>query len=224
MPKAQPIKRLIAQIHVGKKQLGLDEDTYRALLKGAAGKTSCSDMSLGQLHQVVKAMKDRGFKPKGKPSPKTRGLKIKSRVDKLRAIWITMGHCGHIEDASETALLHWVQGQLKKRDADPVDALNWLDAHKDCNLMLEQLKRWRDRCGKAALNDDLKTISDAIAALEQLGKSFSQPEVIQVLLDHGVITWHDLFNSLGLEPQPHYTGNRQHLRPLSFILEAKRCN
>ena len=216
--------RLIAQIHIGKSQLGLDDDTYCALLKGVAGKTSCSALSFAQLHQVVEAMKQRGFKPKGKPSPKTRNLRIKSRVDKLRAIWITMGHCGHIADASETALLHWVQGQLKKRNADTVDALNWLDAHKDCNLILEQLKQWRDRCNRNALNDDLKMISDATAALEQLGNSFSQPEVIQVLLDHGVITWHDLFNSLGLEPQPHYTGNRQHLRPLSFILEARQCN
>lgn len=217
-------KKLIAQIHIGKSQLGLDDDTYRALLKGVAGKTSCSDMSFAQLHQVVEAMKQRGFKPKGKPSPKTRNLRIKSRVDKLRAIWITMGHCGHIMDASETALLHWVQGQLKKRNADTVDALNWLDAHKNCNLILEQLKQWRDRCSRTALNDDLKMISDASELLDELGKSFSQAETIQMLLDHGVITWHDLFNSLGLEPQPHYTGSRQHLRPLSVILETKQCN
>lgn len=216
--------RLIAQIHIGKNQLGLDDDTYRALLKGAAGKTSCGEMTFGQLHQVVTAMKQRGFKPKGKPSPKTRDLQIKSRIDKLRAIWITMGHAGHITDASDPALLHWVQGQLSKRNAAPIDALNWLDGHKDCNLILEQLKQWRDRCTRDALNADLKMVSDATAALEQQGKSLSQQEVVQILLDHGIITWHDLFNSLGLEPQTHYTGNRQHLQPLSFILEAKRCN
>src|SRR5690606_41679996 len=119
-------------------------------------------------------------------------MRIIACIDKRRAIWITMGHCGNIADASDPVLLHWVQGQLKKRNADTVDALNWLDAHKGCNLVLEQLKQWRDRCNRNALNDDL--------------------------------TWHDLFNSLGLEPQPHYTGNRQHLRPLSFILEARQCN
>lgn len=217
-------KKLIAQIHIGKKQLGLDEDTYRALLEGATGKTSCSDMSSGQLNQVVKAMRDRGFKPRGKASPRSRNNLVKSRVDKLRAIWIVMAQCGHINDGSDTALLHWVQGQLEKRNAEPLQALNWLETHRDCNLILEQLKRWRDRVFKAALNADLKTISDAQREFELMGKCLSQTEVIQVLLDHGIITWHELFNSMGLSPQSHYTGNRKHLRPLGFVLGTEQCS
>jgi len=59
-------QRLIAQIHIGKQQLGMDDDTYRALLKSATGKTSSANMGVMDLHKVVEAMKQRGFKVKAK--------------------------------------------------------------------------------------------------------------------------------------------------------------
>lgn len=219
-----PRQRLIAQIHIGKNQLGLDDETYRALLQRCTGKTSCSDMSFSQLHQVVELLRQQGFKNKGKLSPESRGRLNKSRIDKLRAIWITMGQTGFIDDASESALLHWVQGQLAKRNAEPIDALNWLDAHRECNRVLEQLKQWQERCERDARNADLKTISDATRAADQAGMGLDQAQIIQALLDHGVICWHALFESLGLAVQPHYTVNRQHLRPLQCVFAEAVCN
>ena len=170
-------------------------------------------------------MKDRGFKVRTR-SPKSRTNVTKTRIDKLRAIWITMHQCGHIDDGSDTALLHWVQGQLLRNKEEPLEALNWLDNHRACNQILESLKQWRDRVFKSALNADLKTISDAQQALELQGNCMSQTEVIQALLDHGVITWHAIFSepNLDLEPQPHYTGNRKHLRPLGYILGTEQCS
>ena len=211
-------RSLMAQLHIGKKDLGLDDDTYRALLKGATGKTSSKDMSVPELHQALHAMKQRGFKPK----PGTRKPKAPTRIDKMRAIWINMGYGGFIDDASDAALLHWIQGELKKRNAEPVDALKWLDGHRECNRVLEQLKRWRDRVVKAGLNADLKTISEAQARFDEHG--MGQREVIQTLLDHGVITWHQLFNEIGLERQGHYTSNRKQLRDLNAVLGEEKCS
>lgn len=136
-------RALIAQIHIAKKELALDDDTYRALLKSATGKTSCSDMTVPDLHKAIHAFKERGFKTKRskKLSPKSTG----TRVDKMRAIWITMQQRGLIRDNSEAALLHWVQGQLDKRAAAPIDSLQWLDGHAECNRLLEQLKQWSQR-------------------------------------------------------------------------------
>lgn len=42
-------KSLIAKIHIGKNKLGLDDETYRSLLANATGKTSCTEMSDGEL-------------------------------------------------------------------------------------------------------------------------------------------------------------------------------
>jgi len=149
-------RKLMAQIHIGKKQLGMDDDTYRSLLTGATGKDSCSKMDFNQLHQVVTAMKRRGFKaskPKATDkSPASRGPGRSTQVDKLRAIWITMGNQGVIHNASESALLHWVQNQLAKRDAKPIDSLNWLNGHPEINRLIEQLKRWQKR---AQLNKEV---------------------------------------------------------------------
>lgn len=55
-------KSLIAKIHIGKNQLGLDDETYRSLLANATGKTSCTEMSDGELHQVLNVMVQKGFK------------------------------------------------------------------------------------------------------------------------------------------------------------------
>lgn len=35
-------KNLIAKIHIGKSQLGLDDETYRQLLVSTTGKISCT--------------------------------------------------------------------------------------------------------------------------------------------------------------------------------------
>lgn len=57
-------KILMAKIHIGKKELVLDDDTYRDLLWRVTGKRSCKDMNLEQLKDVLKVMEDSGFKPK----------------------------------------------------------------------------------------------------------------------------------------------------------------
>lgn len=56
-------KAVTAQIHIAKKQLGLDDDTYRQMIATTAGgKRSCADCSVSELHQVLQGLKDRGFK------------------------------------------------------------------------------------------------------------------------------------------------------------------
>jgi len=51
----------IRTIKVAVKQLGLDEETYRALLVRVTGKASCADMSDGERGKVLDALKAQGF-------------------------------------------------------------------------------------------------------------------------------------------------------------------
>ena len=60
-------KILMAKIHIGKKDLGLDDGTYRDVLWRVTGKRSCKDMTIAQLQDVVKDMEKSGFKPKAAP-------------------------------------------------------------------------------------------------------------------------------------------------------------
>ncbi len=49
-------RKLIAKIHILKKQLGLDDETYRTLLKNETGKDSAAKCSPKQLHKAINAM------------------------------------------------------------------------------------------------------------------------------------------------------------------------
>ena len=60
---AEQRKALLAKIHVAKKQLGLTEDEYRALLDGHFGAASAADLGLTDLKRLVLVMADYGFKP-----------------------------------------------------------------------------------------------------------------------------------------------------------------
>lgn len=56
-------KGVLAQIHIARKELALDEDTYRQMIATVTGgKRSCSDCNVPELHKIVQHMKERGFK------------------------------------------------------------------------------------------------------------------------------------------------------------------
>ncbi len=56
-------KKATAQIHIARKQLALDEDTYRQMIATVTGgKRSCADCTVAELYRVLQHMKDRGFK------------------------------------------------------------------------------------------------------------------------------------------------------------------
>lgn len=64
----------LAKIHIAKSQLGLDEDTYRALLARIAGVRSAKDLGPRQVGLVLAEFQRLGWKPEskqqGRPTPK----------------------------------------------------------------------------------------------------------------------------------------------------------
>lgn len=54
-------KNRLAAIHMGKKSLGLDDDTYRDMLEHVTGKRSAKDMSDDHLIHVLQHMETLGF-------------------------------------------------------------------------------------------------------------------------------------------------------------------
>lgn len=68
---AQPRGNGLAQIHIAKKQLGLDDDTYRAMLWGVARVRSAADLDHAGRAKVLAHLKACGFKskPPTKPTP-----------------------------------------------------------------------------------------------------------------------------------------------------------
>ena len=86
-------KILMAKIHIAKKDLVLDDATYRDVLWRVTGKRSCKGMTIAQLEAVVKDMQSNGFKPKATPKHGKKPDVIKRRqalMNKIEAILADM--------------------------------------------------------------------------------------------------------------------------------------
>ncbi|EFZ8984973.1 DUF1018 domain-containing protein [Salmonella enterica] len=136
---------LITTIHVARRELRLDEDTYRDALRTATGKTSCRDMTLPELSKALAAFKKRGFKVRSKPQ--NRALKPATVTAKVRAIWRLMHAQGFLGSDSEAALNAWVRKQTASANGgEGVANYQWLEREPAlASDILERLKRWHRR-------------------------------------------------------------------------------
>lgn len=151
--------RLIRLVQVGRRTLGLDEETYRALLEQQSGKRSAAELTIPELDKVLLAMKGAGFKPTVKRPVKgvvkagghkrlspARGAHAKTaEINVIRAVWITMHRHGLLHDGSETALNHYVERQtVRLNNGIGVAEVAWLTDGL-AYLVLESLKNWHKR-------------------------------------------------------------------------------
>jgi len=141
LPKEER-NRLLAKIHIAKKQLGLSDESYRGCLIELFGKSSAADLSSSELNTVLNGFKKLGFKTRLSPPSSHRSEK--TPIDKIRALWINLHKAGKTEDGSETALNHFVKNTYG------VERVEWL-SRKQASWAIEALKHWLNREGKEML-------------------------------------------------------------------------
>ncbi|EEZ1655206.1 DUF1018 domain-containing protein [Escherichia coli] len=163
--------KLISAIHVAKRELALDDETYTSALLAATGKTSCRDMSPDELSRVLDVFKKRGFKVR--QNPVNRALKPGTVTAKIRAIWKVMHRQGFISDGAETALNRWVKSQTAAQNGgEGVANWQWLEQHPAlASDVLERLKRWHRRKMLAAMGMPERTLIGYDAVCRQYEKS-----------------------------------------------------
>lgn len=139
-------QKLIAQIHIAKAQLKLDEADYRALLKDTTGKASSKDMTPAELGKVIEALVKLGFKPASKGAPD--GKKSpRANVRLIFGLWTELGTRGLIENASRPALFAFVEKMTRPKDGPAGSGIShpdWLD-NGQANKVVEALKAIRQR-------------------------------------------------------------------------------
>lgn len=142
---------LIQIIHVAKRELALDDDTYRFILDAETSKSSCRKMSIKELETVLSVLESKGFKRqtngrkiayKKRLSPKSG--KVKTEIDKVRAVWISMAKQGFVRDGSETALDAYVRSITNRNKGNGVDHVAWCNSSQTYTV-LESLKPWHRR-------------------------------------------------------------------------------
>jgi len=145
-------KRLLTLVHVGRRELGLDDEDYRTLLESVTGARSAKGLNVVQLDAVVTAMKSAGFKVKAKSpaagkrfSPPSSAKVQAPEVRKLRAIWITMKQDGLLHDGSEDALGSFIRRMTASANGGAgITRAEWLTSAQ-AERVLEALKKWHIR-------------------------------------------------------------------------------
>ncbi|MGU5685229.1 gp16 family protein [Aeromonas allosaccharophila] len=148
-------KRLLTLVHVGRRELSLDDEDYRALLESVTGSRSAKGLKAAQLEAVVTAMKGLGFKVKGnatgRRSPPSTAHVQAPEVRKLRAIWITMKQDGLLHDGSEDALGSFIRRMTANANGGVgINRAEWLTSIQ-AERVLEALKKWHIRLMTTAI-------------------------------------------------------------------------
>jgi phage gp16-like protein len=131
---------LIKLIHVARRELRMDDDTYRLMLagmKGLDGATSTADLSVPNLVRVLEQLKQRGFKVHPK-NAQQRPMAADGPSRKIRSMWLTLHGLGAVRDPSEEALAKFVLSMTG------VAALQWLTGPQ-ASRVIENLKQWQQR-------------------------------------------------------------------------------
>lgn len=126
-------------VHCAKKDLGLSEDDYRAILEQVTGHSSARDCSDGQLGLVVDRLRARGWRPKkgGKRSNDP-------AVRKIWALWAALGELGALRTPTRQGLRQFCRSQVQVEDPEwlsPAQARQIIEALKDWKARAERQKK-----------------------------------------------------------------------------------
>lgn len=139
------MSNLLAVIHVKKKSLSLDDDTYRDLLERVTGVRSAGEMTQQQRLQVIAEMDRQGAASAG-PRRSLRADRVSGRyAGILRALWLTGYNLGIIRDSRDSALISFVERQTG------LSHTAWLNDPYDAARAIEALKKWIEREGLVKL-------------------------------------------------------------------------
>ena len=134
---------MLAKVHVARKQMGLDDGAYRAVLTRVVGRDSAKDCSGAELERVLGEFARLGWSP-SRAARRDR----RPHVRKIYAIWGDLKPL--LDEADDEALRGFVRRQTRSaKNPDGVGAPEWLDGH-EATKVIEGLKGWLERVRAAA--------------------------------------------------------------------------
>jgi phage gp16-like protein len=134
-------KDMLAKAHIAKKELGLDDASYRDLLERVVGKRSAKELTRAELDQVLAEFKRLGWRHKPRQQPAragTRPIADGEIQGKARALWLALYHLGVVRSPAEAALDRFCKRQTG------ADSLRWISPERASRL-IEALKDWAVR-------------------------------------------------------------------------------
>ncbi|WP_135381038.1 gp16 family protein [Vibrio tasmaniensis] len=135
------MSNLLKLVQIAKRDLAMEDDSYRDVLEQCTGKRSAKGLNDIQLTKVLERMKSLGFKPKRKPQARA------PEVAKIRAIWRTMHKQGFIRNANDVAIDAYVKRMTTASNGRGIEKAVWLKSTQAAEV-LEALKKWHYRLMK----------------------------------------------------------------------------
>lgn len=145
---------MLAKLHLARRDLALEEESYRAVLERVTGRRSGRELSDRQLEAALKEFQRLGWKPKRKEGARTVG--DRPIAYKIAALWRSLWLLGEVENLA--GLDTFVERQTG------VGALRWL-APEEASAVIEALRAW---CARAGFEVPSTTRDGGRAAKEKL--------------------------------------------------------
>lgn len=122
-----PNRAELAKIHIAKKELKLDDDTYRGVLWDRYGKASAAELSGRQVADLIEHFRQKGWRPS---TYRQSGL--------IHVLWRKLAEAGGIDRPDEKSLSSFVEHATGKDD------LRKLTVY-EASRVIEMLKKWLER-------------------------------------------------------------------------------
>lgn len=136
-------------IHVGCRELGLDNETRRDLQLVVTGKASLSDMSEVELERVVEALKNRGFKPSAGASKRPAAERGDTRF--CHVMWGLLYKAGKVSAPGAKGLNAFVRTRFENTWGHvPID----IDAMREHEQISDVVNALKAMCRRAGIKVD----------------------------------------------------------------------
>lgn len=132
---------MLSQIHIAKKDLALDDETYRLMLERLTGKRSCRDLTDRQLTLVLGSLRRQGWD--GEAPGRTGHRRPKAKPACVRLM-------GKIEALLTEAKRPWTYAASLAQRMYRVDSLEWCDREQLRGIVAALSKDAARRRGKEA--------------------------------------------------------------------------
>ena len=139
-------RALQQKIHIGCRQLGLDQDARRDLQLAVCGKASMRDMNESDMLAVVKRLEENGFKPSSKPRSKhKRAPRADLRL--VHVLWGKLRDAGALKNPDRKGLNAFVRTRFEQAWGSVPDDVDMLRDHQQIDDIIQALLSWCDRVG-----------------------------------------------------------------------------
>lgn len=150
-----PARAEVQLIQIGRRELRLEDDTYRTMLATLCdGKTSSTALTAIERKRVLDHLRAKGFVVRPKSPVAGDAWQREPQIRKLRAMWYVLAEDGAVARPANTAACNdaievWAKRQLGQH-TPPLAALRFASGPQ-MNKLVEELKAWLRRLNLAVM-------------------------------------------------------------------------